>query len=98
MVAHRAGRADRQSRFDPHLHQPGQTMNHPVHPVILRYAAGELSANQAAGLLGDPATVADVLMMAREAGLQPPPQPAHLARAELARARMILGLDPIATD
>lgn len=65
-----------------------------LHPAIQRYADGEISATQAAGLLGGRATVADVLMMLRDAGLEPPRQAPDLARAELARARAILGLEP----
>ena len=69
-------------------------MSPPVHPAIRRYAAGEISAMQAAGLLGDRATVADVIVMARMAGLEPPRQPLEAERAELARARAVLGLRP----
>lgn len=43
-------------------------MNDPIHPAIRRYAAGEISANKAADLLGDHATVADVFVLTREAG------------------------------
>ena len=65
-----------------------------VHPVIRRYADGEISANQAAGLLGDQATVGDVIAMLRSAGLEPPRPPPDQERAELARAMAILGLTP----
>lgn len=68
-------------------------MNGPIHPVIRRYAAGEISAMQAASELGDTATVADVIVMLRQAGLKPPEPPPEQARAELARARHVLGLD-----
>lgn len=64
-----------------------------IHPVILRYAAGELSAMQAADQLGLNATVADVIVMLRQAGLPPPEPPPEQMRAELAHARRILGLD-----
>lgn len=68
-------------------------MIRPVHPAIRRYAAGELSAMQAADLLGPSATIADVIVMLRQAGLQPPEPPPDQARAELAHARHVLGLD-----
>jgi hypothetical protein len=68
-------------------------MNGPVHPTIRRYAAGEISAMQAASELGGTATVADVIFMLRQAGLKPPEPPPEQTRAELARARHILGLD-----
>ena len=67
-------------------------MNDPVHPAIRRYAAGEISAMQAASALGDWATVADVIVLLRQAGLQPPEPPTEQARAELAHARRVLGL------
>ena len=68
-------------------------MNSAVHPVIRRYAAGEISAMEAASALGEPATVADVIVMLRQAGLKPPEPPPEQARAELAHARRVLGLD-----
>jgi hypothetical protein len=68
-------------------------MNGPVHPVILRYAAGEVSAMEAATELGNWATVADVIVMLRQAGLKPPEPPPERTRAELAHARHVLGLD-----
>jgi hypothetical protein len=68
-------------------------MNGPIHPTIRRYAAGEISAMQAASELGGTATVADVIFMLRQAGLKPPEPPREQAQAELARARHILGLD-----
>jgi hypothetical protein len=58
-----------------------------------RYAAGEISAMWAASEPGDTATVADVIVMLRQAGLKPPEPPPEQARAELARARQILWLD-----
>ena len=67
-------------------------MTAPVNPIIRRYADGEISANQAATLLGDQATVGDVIAMLREAGLKPPRLPPEQERAELARAVAILGL------
>jgi hypothetical protein len=68
-------------------------MTIPVHPVIRRYADGEISAMQAASELGGRTTVADVIVMLRQAGLKPPePSPAQ-SRAELAHARHVLGLD-----
>ncbi len=64
-----------------------------VHPAILRYAAGGISAMQAASELGGSASVADVIVMLRQAGLKPPRPPPEQERAELERARQILGLD-----
>jgi hypothetical protein len=66
-------------------------MSDPVHPVILRYASGEISAMQAAGLLGRRATVADVIVMLRQAGLKLPRPPPEQERAELEHARQVLG-------
>ena len=42
------------------FHSTGKSMTATVHPVIRRYADGEISAHHAAGLLGDQATVGDV--------------------------------------
>lgn len=67
-------------------------MNEPIHPVILRYAAGEISALKAAALLGDHITVAEVFLLLRQAGLEPPRPPPEQERAELEHARCILGL------
>jgi hypothetical protein len=58
-----------------------------VHPVIQRYANGEISAMQAASLLGDGASVADAIVTLYQAGLPPPGQ----QKAELAHARWVLG-------
>jgi hypothetical protein len=67
-------------------------MKPPVHPAILKYTSGELSAGQAADLLGPTATVADVIVMAKNAGLGPPRQSARDEATELAHARAILGI------
>ena len=67
-------------------------MTHPVHPVIQRYAAGDISAMRAAGLLGEPVSVADVITMLHDAGLPPPLPPEAQQRVELAHAKRILGL------
>ena len=48
---------------------------------------------QAATELGVWATVADVIVMLRQAGLQPPRPPREQEEAELAHARRVLGLD-----
>jgi hypothetical protein len=61
--------------------------------IIRRYAAGEITAMQAAGLLGGNNTVADVIWRLRQLGLHPPSPPPEQEAAELARARKILGLD-----
>jgi hypothetical protein len=60
--------------------------------TLKRYSAGEISAMQAATLLGEPHSVADVIVMARQAGLQPPRQSPEQERAELDHARRILGI------
>jgi hypothetical protein len=63
-----------------------------IHPAIRRYAAGEISANKAADLLGDNATVADVFVMTRDAGLPLPRPPRAQEQAELAHALKVLGI------
>lgn len=60
--------------------------------IITRYAAGEISAMQAAGLLGGDTSVADVIVMLRQAGLMPPEPPPERARAELEHARRLFGV------
>ncbi len=69
-------------------------MSDPVDAIIRRHAAGEISAMQAASALGGDTTVADVIVMLRQAGLMPPRPPPEQERAELAHARRVLGLDP----
>lgn len=69
-------------------------MTGPVHPAVLRYAAGEISAMQAATLLGVWASVADVIVMMRQAGLKRPERPIEVERAELDHARRVLGIAP----
>ncbi len=64
----------------------------PVHPAIRRYAAGEISAAKAADIVGEKATVADVFVMTRQAGLPLPRQSHEKEQAELAHALKILGL------
>jgi hypothetical protein len=68
-------------------------MSTDVHPIIRRYANGEISAMQAAGLFGGRTSVADVIMMLRQAGLSPPRPPPEQEAAELAHARHVLGWD-----
>jgi hypothetical protein len=94
VVSHNQSGAHREPDLRTDLYPSGEAMTASVHPVILRYASGKLSANQAAGLLGDKATVADVIVMARNAGLEPPRQSPAEAEAELAHARAILGFKP----
>jgi hypothetical protein len=65
----------------------------PVHPAIRRYAAGEISAAKAADILGERATVADVFVMTRQAGLPLPRPPREQEQAELAHALKVLGLE-----
>ena len=67
-------------------------MTDPVHPAIRRYASGEISAMQAATLLGVKANVADVIVMAARAGFAPPEPPPEQQAAELAHAKRILGI------
>jgi hypothetical protein len=68
-------------------------MNQPVHPAIRRYAAGEISASKAADMLGDRATVADVFVMTRRAGLPLPRPSREQEQAELEHALKVLGLE-----
>lgn len=68
-------------------------MSEPVHPAIRRYAAGEISATKAADMLGGGATVADVFVMTRQAGLPLPRPPREREEAELAHALKVLGLE-----
>jgi hypothetical protein len=70
-----------------------KAMNEPVHPAIRRYAAGEISANKAADLLGERATVADVFVMTLQAGLSLPRPPREQEQAELKHALKVLGLE-----
>ncbi len=65
----------------------------PVHPAIYRYSAGEISATKAADSLGGNATVADVFVLTRQAGLPLPRPPREQEQAELAHALRVLGLD-----
>lgn len=65
-----------------------------VHPAILRYAAGELTAEKAASELGAGVSVSEVIAMLRRAGLPPPEPPPERMAAELAHAREVLGLPP----
>ena len=67
-------------------------MNMEIDPVIRRYAAGEITAMEAAGLLGGTHNVADVIVLLRQAGLKPPEPSAAQQAAELAHARRVLGL------
>ncbi len=66
-------------------------MSEPVHLAIRRYAAGEISAAKAADILGEKATVADVFVMTRQAGLPLPRPPREQEEAELAHALKVLG-------
>ncbi|HSU05192.1 MAG TPA: hypothetical protein VLI93_06435 [Acetobacteraceae bacterium] len=68
-------------------------MTEPVHPAIHRYAAGKISAAKATDILGEKATVADVFVMTRRAGLPLPRPPREQEQAELAHALKVLGLE-----
>lgn len=59
--------------------------------IIGRYARGDISAGEAAALMGRDAAVADVIARLREAGLPPPSPPPERQAAELAHARELLG-------
>ena len=59
--------------------------------VLHRYAGGEISATEAAGLLGSTYNVADVIIMLRQAGLRPPEPSVAEQRAQLAQAWKVLG-------
>ena len=65
-----------------------------VHPAILCYARGEVSASRAADLLGPDATIHDVIAQLRQAGLEPPRPPREVELAQLERARQLLGMTP----
>ena len=65
----------------------------PIHPAIRRYSAGEISAAKAADIIGNTATVADVFVMTRHAGLPLPRPPRAQEEAELAHALKVLGLE-----
>ena len=67
-------------------------MKQPLHPALRRYLTAEISALRAAALIGDHATVADVVTMVKQAGLEPPRRPLAEEHAELRRARKVLGL------
>ena len=60
--------------------------------IVRRYAAGEVSAMKAAGLLGGDTVVADVIVMLRTLGLPPPEPPPEQQAAELAHARRVFGM------
>ena len=68
-------------------------MSDAIHLAVRRYAAGEISAMQAATELGEPANVGDVIAMLRQPGLRPPEPAAAQQRAELTHARRVPGLD-----
>lgn len=68
-------------------------MKPPVHPAIIQYANGTISALKAADLLGNMITVAEVILMTKAAGLSPPRQTPEREQAELAHARHVLGMD-----
>jgi hypothetical protein len=87
------GRADSESGFRADLYQSAKAMNGPVHPAIRHYAAGEISASKAADMLGERATVADVFVMTRQAGLPLPRQSPKQEQAELKHALKVLGLE-----
>ena len=72
----------------------------PVHSVLLRYSRGEISASDAVGMLGEDASVHDVIAGLQDAGLPLPRRPRDAEAIDLARARMVLerarsaGTDP----
>ncbi len=66
-----------------------------IHPALLRYAKGEISAGRAASLLGPDATIHDLVYQMRELGLEPPQAPRAFEEAQLAKARRILGLPAV---
>ena len=67
-------------------------MKDSAYPVLRRYAKGEISALKAAALLGNDVSVAEVFIMLRQAGLEPPRPSPEQERAELEHARRVLGL------
>ena len=87
--------SDSKSCVQPDHHRSGEVMNvvrNEVHPAIDRYAARETSATEAAGLLGGDCTVAEVIVVLRQAGLKPPEPPPERQAAEWAQAKRVLGL------
>ena len=62
-----------------------------VHAAVLSYASGIISANDAAFLLGNGATVHDVIQQLKAAGLPPPRISREDELAEVARAQEVLG-------
>jgi hypothetical protein len=67
-------------------------MKQNVHPALTQYANGTISALRAASLLGNMATVAEVIIWTKAAGLLPPRPSPEQEAAELARARHILAM------
>ena len=65
-----------------------------THPAIYRYSRGEISARDAAELMGGDTTVHDVIYQLGEAGLPLPRRPREIELAELAKARKIFGMTP----
>ncbi len=63
-----------------------------AHPILRRYAAGELTAEKAASELGMNVSVSEVIMMLRAAGLGPPEPPFEQQRREVMHAFDVLGL------
>lgn len=68
-------------------------MTEAVHPAIRCYAAGEISAAKAADMVSNKATVADVFVMTKQAGLPLPRPSREREQAELAHALKVLGLE-----
>ena len=89
MGADGGGDTDREPSLDPHGDRPGDER---TRAVIARYAGGEISAMQAASLLGGRTTVADVVVMLVRAGYRPPEPPPERQRAELVHAFKVWGL------
>jgi len=65
-----------------------------IHPALLRYSKGEISAGSAANLLGPDATIHDVIYQMRELGLEPPQPDQEREQRNLAKARRALGITP----
>jgi hypothetical protein len=63
-----------------------------IHPAVIRYAHGEISSSRAISLLGDDATMHDLVFQLRAAGLEPPRQPREVELAQLAKARKLFGM------
>ena len=76
------------------LQKPMNSISRPVHDAVLGYSEGRYSADRALRLMGDDASIHDLIFQMREAGLEHPRLPPEEEEAQLAKARQIMGLPP----